>query len=77
VPETLRCIGERVAALVPEAATLQLGIGAVPDAVLAALAGRRGLAVWSEMFSDGVLALEHAGALNRHPGHRFVCVREP
>jgi acyl-CoA hydrolase len=53
--------------LVPDGATLQLGIGAVPDAVLAALAGRRGLTVWSEMFSDGVLALYKAGALD--PGH--------
>jgi len=64
VPELFQAIGERVAALVPEAATLQLGIGAVPDAVLAALTGRRGMAVWSEMFSDGVLALERAGALD-------------
>ncbi|GAA3873343.1 acetyl-CoA hydrolase/transferase C-terminal domain-containing protein [Saccharothrix violaceirubra] len=53
-------IGERVAALVGDGATLQLGIGAVPDAVLAALTGRRGLAVWSEMFSDGVLGLGDA-----------------
>ncbi|TDQ00365.1 acetyl-CoA hydrolase/transferase family protein [Labedaea rhizosphaerae] len=59
-----RSIGERVAGLVPDAATLQLGIGAVPDAVLAALTAHRGLAVWSEMFSDGVLALDEAGALN-------------
>jgi acyl-CoA hydrolase len=57
-------IGGRVAALVPEGATLQLGIGAVPDAVLATLTGRRGLGVWSEMFSDGVLDLERAGALD-------------
>ncbi len=57
-------IGTRVAALVPEAATLQLGIGGVPDAVLAALRGHRGLSVWSEMFSDGVLALERSGALD-------------
>jgi acyl-CoA hydrolase len=57
-------IGERVAALVPDSATLQLGIGGVPDAVLDALADRRGLAVWSEMFSDGVLALDRAGALD-------------
>jgi acyl-CoA hydrolase len=64
VPEVFQSIGERVAALVPPAATLQLGIGAVPDAVLAALTGRRGLGVWSEMFSDGVLALERAGALD-------------
>ena len=65
--ELFQSIGERVAALVPEAATLQLGIGGIPDAVLAALTARRGLAVWSEMFSDGVLALERAGALN--PGN--------
>jgi acyl-CoA hydrolase len=57
-------IGEQVAVLVPDTATLQLGIGAVPDAVLAALTARRGLAVWSEMFSDGVLALEKSGALD-------------
>jgi len=57
-------IGVRVAGLVPEAATLQLGIGAVPDAVLGALHRRRRLTVWSEMFSDGVLALEQAGALD-------------
>jgi acyl-CoA hydrolase len=62
--DTSRSIAGRVAALIPEAATLQLGIGAVPDAVLAALTTRRGLAIWSEMFSDGVLALEKAGALD-------------
>jgi acyl-CoA hydrolase len=61
--DVARTIGERVAGLVPEAATLQLGIGAVPDAVLDSLRARRGLAVWSEMFSDGVLALDKAGAL--------------
>jgi acyl-CoA hydrolase len=64
VSEVSRAIGTRVADLVGEDATLQLGIGAVPDAVLAALTGRRGLAVWSEMFSDGVLGLERAGALD-------------
>jgi acyl-CoA hydrolase len=57
-------IGERVAALIDDAATLQLGIGGVPDAVLAALTSRRDLTVWSEMFSDGVLALDRAGALD-------------
>jgi len=58
-------IGDRVAALVPAGATLQLGIGAVPDAVLTALTTRHGaLRVWSEMFSDGVLALDKAGALD-------------
>ena len=54
-------IGDRVAALVGDGATLQLGIGAVPDAVLAGLHRRRGLAVWSEMFSDGVLGTGQGG----------------
>ena len=58
-------IGERVAALVPADATLQLGIGAIPDATLDALLDRRGLRIWSEMFSDGALALEKAGCLDR------------
>lgn len=64
VLEASRSIGRRVAALIPDGATLQLGIGAVPDAVLAALTARRGLAVWSEMFSDGVPGLDAAGALD-------------
>ncbi|GAA5165162.1 acetyl-CoA hydrolase/transferase family protein [Ornithinimicrobium tianjinense] len=66
--EDARVIGERVAAMVPDGATLQMGIGAVPDAVLAALTGHRGLRLWTEMFSDGVLALDAAGALDDdHP----------
>ena len=62
---TARQIGERVAGLVPAGATLQLGIGGVPDATLSALGGRRGLRVFSEMISDGVLDLERRGALDR------------
>ena len=62
--EVSAAIAGRVAALVGDGATLQLGIGAVPDAVLAGLHDRRGLAVWSEMFSDGVLGLAKAGALD-------------
>ncbi|WP_018635990.1 acetyl-CoA hydrolase/transferase family protein [Parafrankia elaeagni] len=63
-----REIGGRVAALVADGATLQLGIGAVPDATLASLTGRRGLRVWTETFSDGVLALDRAGALDPDAG---------
>lgn len=59
-----RRIGELVAARIGDGATLQMGIGMVPDATLPGLAGRRGLAVWSEMFSDGIVALEGAGALD-------------
>jgi acyl-CoA hydrolase len=58
-------IGEQVAALVPESATLQLGIGAVPDATLASLQRRKGLRIWSEMLSDGVVRLDQQGALDR------------
>lgn len=57
-------IAALVAPLVRDGATLQTGIGAIPDAVLAALENRRGLRVWTEMFSDGVLGLERAGAMD-------------
>ena len=57
-------IGEQVAELVRDGATIQTGIGAVPDAALAALGHRRGLRVWSEMISDGILGLERAGVLD-------------
>ncbi|MFC4145095.1 acetyl-CoA hydrolase/transferase family protein [Micromonospora mangrovi] len=63
--EVAAAIGARVAALVPPGATLQTGIGGIPDATLSALADRQGLRIWSEMFSDGVLALEKAGCLDR------------
>lgn len=56
-------IGQRVAHFVKDGSTLQLGIGAVPDAALASLTARRGLRIWTEMFSDGVLTLDAAGAL--------------
>ncbi|GGO77075.1 acetyl-CoA hydrolase/transferase family protein [Nocardioides deserti] len=57
-------IGALVAGRVGDGATLQAGIGAVPDATMRGLAGRRGLRIWTEMFSDSVLALERAGALD-------------
>lgn len=61
-------IGERIAARIQDGSTLQMGIGGVPDAVLNALTGRKGLRFWTEMFSDGVLALDRAGALDKqHP----------
>ena len=57
-------VAERVAYLVPDGATIQMGIGAVPDAVAGHLRDRRDLAVWSEMFSDGLLTLLRGGALS-------------
>jgi acyl-CoA hydrolase len=61
-----RTIGDRIAARIGDGATLQMGIGGVPDAVLQSLTDRRDLRIWTEMFSDGVLALEEKGALDRY-----------
>lgn len=58
-------IGELIADRVQDNSTLQLGIGAVPDAVLASLTNHRGLRIWTEMFSDGVLELHRRDALDR------------
>ncbi len=61
--ETTRLIGRNVARLVDDGATIQAGIGRVPDAVLAALAGRKDLGVHTEMFSDGLIDLVMSGAV--------------
>ena len=60
-----RAIGEKIAALVEDGSTLQMGIGAIPDAVLDLLLKRRSLRIWTEMFSDGALDLEKEGALDK------------
>ena len=57
-------VGRNVAQLVPDGATLQLGIGSIPDATLHALSGHKHLGVHSEMFSDGVLRLLEAGVID-------------
>jgi 4-hydroxybutyrate CoA-transferase len=60
-------IADLVAALVPDGATLQLGIGAVPNAVLARLHDKHDLGVHTEMFSDGLIPLIEARVVtNRH-----------
>jgi acyl-CoA hydrolase len=56
-------IGEHVAALVPDGATLQMGIGAIPDAALRRLTGKQDLGVHTEMFSDGIIDLARAGVI--------------
>jgi len=62
--EVEKSIGKNVAALVEDGACLQVGIGAVPDAVLAALAQHKDLGVHSEMWSDGILQLLKSGVVN-------------
>ncbi len=64
-------IAESVAGLIDDGSTLQLGIGQVPDATLRALISRRGLAIFSEMISDGVMELDRRGALDQ--AHPIVC----
>jgi acyl-CoA hydrolase len=64
--ESAAVIGDYCASRVSSGATLQLGIGEVPDATLPGLARKRDLGVWTEMFSDGVLSLQEAGALDPH-----------
>ncbi len=58
-----RRIGERVAELVPDRATLQMGIGSIPAAVGLALTDKRDLGVHTELFTDPVLDLVEAGAI--------------
>lgn len=54
-------IGQHVAALIDDGATLQMGIGAIPDAVLRRLQDKHDLGVHTEMFSDGIIDLIDAG----------------
>lgn len=66
-------IGARIADLIPDGATLQLGIGTIPDAVLASLTGKRDLGIHTEMISDGVMKAMEAGIITGdkktlHPG---------
>ncbi len=57
-------IGRNVASLASDGATLQMGIGLLPDAALSFMGQRRHLGVWSEMISDGVMMLDRAGAID-------------
>jgi len=70
-------IGNYAAQIIEDGATLQMGIGAVPDAVLAGLRQHRHLGIHTEMMSDGVLGLIRSGALDNsqkkiHPGKIVV-----
>jgi acyl-CoA hydrolase len=60
-------IGQRVAELVEDGSTLQMGIGEIPDAVLRYLGDHKGLGIHTEMFSDGVVSLVERGVVtNEH-----------
>ncbi len=57
-------IGQNVASLIEDGATLQMGIGAIPDAVLKYLRDKKDLGIHTEMFSDGVVDLIEEGIIN-------------
>lgn len=71
--ETAKKIGAFCAEIIEDGATLQTGIGAIPDAVLASLTNHKELGVHTEMFSDGVIPLVQKGIITnqhkkKHPG---------
>lgn len=57
-------IGQHIAGLVEDRSTLQMGIGAIPDAVLSSLTNHKDLGVHSEMFSDGLVPLFEKDIIN-------------
>ncbi|MCT4602885.1 MAG: 4-hydroxybutyrate CoA-transferase, partial [Marinifilum sp.] len=57
-------IGKNVAELIPDGACLQMGIGGIPNAVLAQLGNHKDLGVHTEMFADGLLPLVESGVVN-------------
>ncbi|HLJ67112.1 MAG TPA: acetyl-CoA hydrolase/transferase C-terminal domain-containing protein [Chloroflexota bacterium] len=61
--QTQLAIAEQLAALIPDGATLQLGIGGIPDAVCRALVDRKDLGIHSEVISDGVIDLVERGVI--------------
>ena len=66
-------IGQHIAELIEDGSTMQMGIGAIPDAVLHFLGDKRDLGVHTELFSDGVMKLIQEGVINNekktlHPG---------
>jgi acyl-CoA hydrolase len=66
-------IGENVASLIEDGATLQMGIGAIPNAVLSYLGNHKNLGIHTEMFSDGIIPLIEKGVITgalkkKHPG---------
>lgn len=73
ITEEEKRIGENIASLIEDGATLQMGIGAIPNAVLSCLGKHKNLGIHSEMFSDGIIPLIEKGVINgskkaKHPG---------
>ncbi|WP_285798974.1 acetyl-CoA hydrolase/transferase C-terminal domain-containing protein [Duncaniella freteri] len=72
-------IGEAIAALIPDGATLQIGVGGIPNAVIRALSGHRHLGLHTEAMTDGVLPLIESGVIDNSlkrvmPGKSVACL---
>ena len=68
-----RAIGRHIAEMIDDGATLQMGIGSIPNAVLTSLTNHKDLGIHTEMFSDGLIDLVESGVVNgtkkvKHPG---------
>jgi 4-hydroxybutyrate CoA-transferase len=66
-------VGAHIAEMIPDGATLQMGLGSIPDAVLLNLGGHRDLGIHTELFSDGVIDMVERGVITCsrktfHPG---------
>ncbi len=73
IGDTERAIAMRCAELIEDGSTLQMGIGAIPDAILGALEGHKDLGIHTEMCSNGIMPLLKNGVINnrfkkKHPG---------
>ena len=73
ITDVEKAIGRNCASLIEDGSTLQLGIGAIPDAVLLFMGDKKNLGIHTEMFSDGVIDLVESGVVNGskktlHPG---------
>jgi acyl-CoA hydrolase len=73
ITEKSLAIGRYIAELIEDRSTLQMGIGAIPDAVLSCLNNHKDLGIHTEMFSDGVIPLVEQGVITnaykkKHPG---------
>lgn len=64
IGDTEKAIGQNIASLIKDGDTLQLGIGAIPNAVLSCLHDKKNLGIHSEMISDGVVDLINEGVIN-------------
>jgi 4-hydroxybutyrate CoA-transferase len=61
--DLMMSIGEKVAGLIEDGSTLQMGIGAIPNGVLPHLSGKKDLGIHTELFSDGVVELYEQGII--------------